>query len=254
MQDVRSKNRPTKLESVSRLITLFRTFNQAKGLSSVTIKWYDENLSHFAKEYGSSFTSENILSFFAHLQNEHSCHAVTVNMYFRSLRAFFNFCVAQKLVNENPLQGLRQLKVHKTIHQIPSMETLGKALTRLQGYKRTGARDVAIFLLLLDCGFRPGEIINICLQDINWVENRIMVDGKTGQRIVPFSPKTRRALQSYLKVSKREEGEDTLFLSEIGQPLNRNALRLIFIRLKEKMKLPNRFYPFYFAMPLPHII
>jgi len=124
------------------------------------------------------------------------------------------------------------------------METLGKALTRLQGYQRTEARDVAIFLLLLDCGLRPGEIVNICLQDINWVENRIMVDGKTGQRIVPFSPKTRRTLQAYLKVCKREEGEDTLFLSKTGEPLNRNALRLIFMRLKERMKLPNRFYPY----------
>jgi site-specific recombinase XerD len=109
MRDVRSNKPPTKLESVSRLITLFRIFNQAKGLSSVTIRWYDENLSHFAKEYGASLTSESILSFFAHLQNEHSCHAVTVNMYFRSLRAFFNFCVAQKLTSENPLMGLSGL-------------------------------------------------------------------------------------------------------------------------------------------------
>ena len=49
-----------------------------------------------------------------------------------------------------------------------------------------GRRNKAIILVLVDCGLRLGELLNLKLVDINMEQQILKVDGKTGERVVRF--------------------------------------------------------------------
>ena len=63
-----------------------------------------------------------------------------------------------------------------------------------------GLRDQAIILLLARLGLRAGDIINMCLDDINWPEGSLTVRGKrkTEDRL-PLPQDVGNALLAYLE-------------------------------------------------------
>jgi integrase len=77
--------------------------------------------------------------------------------------------------------------------------------------KENGYCNAAILLLMLDTACRPGELCSLTLRDVLFEENLIWVNGKCGQRMLPISPSTRRALFAYLRRRKVTPGEETFF-------------------------------------------
>ncbi len=61
-----------------------------------------------------------------------------------------------------------------------------------------GKRNKAIMLVLVDCGLRLGELLNLKLVDVNMEQQILKVDGKTGERVVRFGATTAKALKKYL--------------------------------------------------------
>ena len=51
-------------------------------------------------------------------------------------------------------------------------------------------RNEAIILVLIDCGLRLGELLNIKVCDINMEQQLMKVDGKTGERVVRYGKTT----------------------------------------------------------------
>lgn len=96
---------------------------------------------------------------------------------------------------------------------------LQKFLEVVRRSGRNRARNQAIVLLLLDTGMRPGELCNLTLEDLNLQENILRFCGKTGERLLPFTQKTRKALLSYLRSRKGLPGEKALSLLRKGRPL-----------------------------------
>jgi len=79
----------------------------------------------------------------------------------------------------------------------------------------------------------------------NFQEDYIKVRGKTGERLLPISQVTKRAIQSYLRKRKAPPLEEALFTTSDGRPLTKGALRSILRILKEKSQV-GRLYPYLF--------
>ena len=95
---------------------------------------------------------------------------------------------------------------------------------------------------MLDTGIRPGEVCNLRIGDLDLRMNTIKVDGKTGQRIVPFEVTVRKALLGYLRTRKGIMPDDSLF--EAGKSrgfMNPNSLKSLFFRLQKQ--LASRSFP-----------
>jgi site-specific recombinase XerD len=76
-----------------------------------------------------------------------------------------------------------------------------------------GRRDYAILLLLARLGLRAGEIVSLTLEDIDWREGRISVNGKTGHRPrLPLPPDVGEALAVYLQNGRQKTKCRTVFL------------------------------------------
>lgn len=73
----------------------------------------------------------------------------------------------------------------------------------------------------------------------------IKVCGKTGERLLPLSRTTKRAIQAYLRSRRALPLEDALFTISGGRPLTSCALRSILRALKQKVG-SKRLYPYLF--------
>ncbi len=63
-----------------------------------------------------------------------------------------------------------------------------------------GRRDYAALLLLARLGLRAGEVVHLCLEDINWSVGAVLIRGKSAREDrLPLPPDVGRALAAYLQ-------------------------------------------------------
>lgn len=77
----------------------------------------------------------------------------------------------------------------------------------------TGARDLAIIVMLARLGVRAGEVAGLRLDDINWREQSVRVVGKGGRvLLLPLPVDVGETLVDYLRVRRAEPGERAVFV------------------------------------------
>jgi site-specific recombinase XerD len=77
-----------------------------------------------------------------------------------------------------------------------------------------GARDRAIVLLLARLGLRAGDVAGLRLNDIDWIQGRIRVSGKSRRMTwLPLPQDAGDALLHYLETGRRAVGGDGVFLT-----------------------------------------
>lgn len=101
----------------------------------------------------------------------------TVQTYHRHLRGFVYFCLAEGLLDENPLQNVKTPKVPKD--QIQPFTPEQVQLLRDGACRSTNPeRDVLIILLLLDTGMRVSDLCGLAAGNPNRGSSEITVTGK----------------------------------------------------------------------------
>jgi len=99
-----------------------------------------------------------------------------------------------------------------------------------------GIRNKAIILVLVDCGLRLGELLNLKLIDVNMEQQLLKVDGKTGERVVRFGATTAKALKKYLKNRASIDGHvEALWIIDKGTALKISSVETLFISLSKKV-------------------
>jgi len=92
----------------------------------------------------------------------------------------------------------------------------------------TAKRDISIILILLDTGIRVGELIRLCISDIDLKTGELHVcphlSGlKSRPRTIPMGVQTRKAIWRYLS-SRDYRPDDPLFVSNDNRSLSTNAV------------------------------
>ncbi|PEB54563.1 tyrosine recombinase XerS [Bacillus sp. AFS098217] len=105
------------------------------------------------------------------------------------------------------------------------------ALTR---YKQNKERDLAIISLILASGLRIGEVANLKLADVDFVDNKVRVDRKGNkEKYVPFSSIAATDLKMYLEIREKryrvEKEQDTLFVTlqrtPVAAPMKKRSMQ-----------------------------
>jgi integrase/recombinase XerD len=82
-----------------------------------------------------------------------------------------------------------------------------------------GRRDRAILLLLARLGLRAGDIVQLRLSDINWIEADICVSGKgRSQTKLPLTQEVGNAIVDYLQAGRPQIDTDALFICHFSEP------------------------------------
>ncbi len=180
--------------------------------------------------------------------------------YFSDLSSLWTWATQEKGLTD--IHILRRIKPPRPEQNeiIPFTETEIKTLLGLVGLSRPytrknlstpytlkpeGAlRNQAIILTLLDTGLRASELCSIRVKDIRLGQrgvHLVTVWGKgSKQRLVGLSARTHEVLWSYLACRgvNPSDKDSLVFMSAKGNPLNRDALRLICARLGQRAGIP----------------
>jgi site-specific recombinase XerD len=90
--------------------------------------------------------------------------------------------------------------------------------------------DFAILRLMMDLGLRGEEIVELCLEDIDWRAGTLVIrkNKQRRERLLPLPPVVAKAILSYLRKGRPSSSSRRLFLCHrlpVGQPMTPERLR-----------------------------
>ncbi len=158
--------------------------------------------------------------------------ATSINRKIACLKSFFGYLYRQNLISINPASGLFSLKTEKKIPKTLNYDVIKQALLLPDENSPIGIRDEAIIELFYGTGIRLGELSNLKLTDVDFVNGLIKVTGKGNkQRLVPLGEIAKLSLKKYLEVRAEFllktilKNVTSLFLNKYGKPLSRRGIQ-----------------------------
>jgi site-specific recombinase XerD len=119
-----------------------------------------------------------------------------------ALRSFLSFLYLRGQL-ATPLAASVPTVATWRLSELPQFLEPGQVQQILRGCDRSspcGRRDYAALLLLARLGLRAGELVYLCLEDINWSAAEVLVRGKSSREDrLPLPPEVGRALAVYLQ-------------------------------------------------------
>ena len=180
--------------------TRYKRFLKRINYSKITIRNYFYNIKRFfdwLKVPIDEVTSEVIFEYIGFLHNRR-LKPKTINSYLDGVRKFYNFLKYEERINViNPVKS-----TYRQILPKPLPKFLKEQEIKILFDHITDKRDIAMFMLMLRCGLRVGEVTNLTFHAIDFERKSILVlNGKFRKdRIVYMSDDTIDALQTYMKV------------------------------------------------------
>ena len=142
-----------------------------------------------------------------------------------SLRSFFNWCIEEGEVKENPCDRIDAPKLGKYLPAVLSVTEVAAIIDSVDTRTPNGLRSRAILEVLYGCGLRVSECTGLRISQVHLDENYVEVIGKGNkQRIVPLGEMAAEAIRNYLPERADPASrsfEDILFLGRSGKPLSR---------------------------------
>lgn len=201
----------------------------------------------------SDITKDNLVDYFEFLQTrkricglnteKSGVKTSTIATYRSKLNAFFIWLIQDGLIKTNPFSGIEYPEVLYEDRKYLSKQDVEKILTAIEVNcldPLIRKRNKAIFSILLYCGLRRNEIINLRLLDINLENKELNVRAETSKskrnRLVPLHREVIYALKDYIEVRKSKNYKtEYLFVSHVAdRPLTTHGLKHLVESLKEK--------------------
>jgi len=183
----------------------------------------------------------------------------TVGTYIQGLKAFASWLAKEGYTKENLLTSVKIPQAPDREVEILSQAEIARIMHSFNQHTETGARDLAIFSLLLDTGMRAGELCGLRMQNLHLDQGYMIVFGKRKkERPVKVGSRSVKTLRFYLAHWRKpaRANIDNVFLTVgnfrrnsgldlwggAGRPLTVDALQRILTRTGEKVNVP-RLHP-----------
>lgn len=217
-------------------------FDHIEGASPHTLRNYAIDLNDFLLFIGAgtsleSIDRKSIRSFLAHLSSQEKSKR-TIARKLSSLRTFFKFLCARKVVQENPLSDLENPKLDKKIPPSLSYSQVERLFALPDTDTLMGIRDRCMMELLYSSGLRVSELTGMNRADISPQECIVRIRGKgKKERIIPITKNAVEWIQKYLQFPERyqeidghnkEQDHDAVFLNRHGTRLTTRSVDRIF--------------------------
>jgi site-specific recombinase XerD len=187
---------PSKVESPFRAqITAFaRHLLEERGLSPVTVSTCCERMTWFFESLGPNQSSLDKISIadvdaFIEAKGRGGWRRSSLSSLASSLRSFFRYAESQDWCSPGIAATIEspRLYVQEGLPHGPRWKDVQRLLDSTYGKRPVDIRDYAILLLLTVYGFRRGEVAQLQLDDLDWIEKRIVVS-RPKQRRTQYYP------------------------------------------------------------------
>ncbi len=145
-----------------------------------------------------------------------------------SIRGFYKYLTAEKLISVNPLTDI---DIPKTGRHLPGVISVNEVEALLDACDVTtpkGQRNLAMMEIMYGAGLRVSELIFLKVVDVNLDAGLVRVMGKGAkERIVPIGSKAKDAARLWLEQGRpkalKQLSSDFLFIARAGKPMTRQA-------------------------------
>ena len=198
-----------------------------RRMSPNTVTSYCHDVQGFLEATGlapSSVTSSDITAYLGSVELSKRSAARLLS----SLRNFFDWCVMEGEIKDNPCDKVDSPKLGKYLPAVLSVQEVTDILESVDLKAPFGKRDRAILEVLYGCGLRVSEAATLKISHVNFEEGFVDVIGKGDkQRLVPLGEIAADAIRAYLEdrpLPFSRAFEDILFLNRFGKPLSRVSI------------------------------
>lgn len=194
----------------------YRLYLKRKNFSELTIKNYLHRLKLFISWVAVPVESTSVTEVKMYIDYllEKRMAPHSINCHLSSIRGFYDYLIDEEEVSlANPVvRGLMLREPH------PLPRYLHDNDLELFLASVTSVRDRAIFMLMLRCGLRVQEVVNLTLDVIDYRRSQILVQAGKGakDRMVYISNDAAVALAAYLR-KRPVTNEKQIFLAEKGR-------------------------------------
>lgn len=227
---------------------MFMQEQKFRGNSKETISYYKICLNMFMDYCGRDLDIDDLdiilfKSYQLYLSESKDIKRVSVRTYSRAVRVFYRYLYFEDIIDIN-INKLKLIKADKEVIMPLTDNEVKLLLNSFEPLTFLGERDKLMCMLMLDCGLRRGEVVNLKLSDIDKTKHTMIINGKgSKQRIVPFGKTVKTQLMRYLTMrSKKPCRFDSLFLTVEREPITANTIKMLFQRLKSSSGI-SRLYP-----------
>ncbi len=169
----------------------------------------------------------------------------TISRYFTAVESFYEFLEFEEYIDKSPMPKFRRryLKEYKkkkytgdSRRKIISVEEMSALVNSIMD-----PRDKAVVVLLAKTGIRRRELMNLDVEDIDWVEQCIHLKStrKRTNLDVFFDDECARILKRWMisRNNRKNTGTKALFLNERGGRLGRNAVYELIVKYATRIGL-----------------
>jgi len=182
------------------------------------------------------YTTNRMAKFYiSYLHNKYNPKSIRRKI--SSVRTMFEYLLDQGIVRDNPFKNVVLPKVSKKLPKFIYEDEMFDFLNGIDDKNPIGFRNKTIFEILYGCGLRVSELINIKINEIDFVKQELKVHGKGSvDRIVPIHNLAIDTLKKYLMESrpilksKNLVDNDYVFLNSRGYSLTARGVRDILER------------------------
>jgi integrase/recombinase XerD len=154
--------------------------------------------------------------------------ATSVARALNSVRGFYRYLLAAKVVTLDPTAQVRPPRTSKRLPRFLSLEEIDRLIAAPDASSTLGRRDSAMLELLFATGIRVSELVSLKLRDANFDTAILNCLGKgSKERLVPISSAALDRLRLYLTTTRpallRGQKQQALFLNSRGGPMTRQG-------------------------------
>jgi site-specific recombinase XerD len=199
------------------LVTAFRDwFRTHRGVTEPTLRLYCRGAADLLRMLGEDFNLWSIQAVRKFLLDRSTqCSVDTTQQLITSMRAFLRFLSYRGYISTDLHLAVPAI-AHWRLASLPqslSSEELERVIATCDGNTIASLRNRAIILMLCRLGLRAGDLVKLCLDDIDWRSGTLQVTGKGRYQVrLPLPQDVGDALLKYINHRPRICTSDRVFL------------------------------------------
>ena len=225
-----------------------------RGLAKNSVLAYGHDLTKFLRFMNLKARSarqirQGEVDEFARRLSQDGLSARSIARALNTVRMFYRFLVAEKVVTDDPTALVRSPRTLKSLPRYLTLEEVDRLLGSPDTGTPLGLRDAAMVELLYATGLRVSELVSLRLRDINLGAGYLRCVGKgSKERLVPMGRQASQKLRAYLdggrpQIVSGSGGHPALFLNSRGRGLSRQGFWKILKRYGRTVGLRGKLSP-----------
>lgn len=158
----------------------------------------------------------------------------SIRTYLRGVKAFFNHFRRLRICDKDYSLYVRAPRSDADV-VMPLTRAAADELMHEISFIAPGIRNLLAFRLMLDCGLRVSEVVNLDMDDVNLDLNYLIVRNSkyNKSRVVPLPEAVKKLIVDYCIFEVLPFSENPLLRSRSGDRLKPNAIMQVVYQLKQ---------------------